>query len=72
MKAYGEVEVCIHAFLSLTLDVYGLKAPSTHTIEDWVESRVSLDALKKRKISFFPSKESIPVNVVQKNKTHIK
>jgi len=46
----GSISPCV---LSLALDVCGLRAPSTHTKKGWVESRVSLDASKERKISFF-------------------
>jgi hypothetical protein len=38
-------------FLTLALDFYGQTAPSTYSVEGWVASRASLDALKKGKIT---------------------
>jgi hypothetical protein len=49
MKAYGEVDVYIHVFL--TSEVAGgelsTSRPSSHWIEGWVSPRAGLDGVEK-------------------------
>jgi predicted oxidoreductase len=61
MKAYGGMDVYIHIFLTLELAggewsasrrgrfTPGERAPRTHWIRGWVDPRVGLDDVEKRK-----------------------
>jgi hypothetical protein len=61
MKAYGEVDIKIHIFLTSTLVrgewsasrpcryTPGKRAPGTHCIRGWVGPRAGLDDVEKRK-----------------------
>jgi hypothetical protein len=64
MKAYGEVDVQIHIFLISALvegewsaSRPGRFTPDTHWIGGWVDPRVGLDDLEKRKFLIPPGLE---------------
>jgi hypothetical protein len=69
MKAYGEVDVSIHIFLTSALAggewsasrpsrfTPGERAPSTHWIGDWVNPRAGLDDVEKREFLALPGLE---------------
>jgi hypothetical protein len=73
MKAYGEVEVQIHIFLTLALVgsewsasrpgrfIHREKAPITHWIGGWVDPRVGMDDVEKRKFLTLPGLELWPL-----------
>jgi hypothetical protein len=62
MKTYRGVEVYIQAFLSWAPDggerpasQFSRFTPCTHWSEDWVSSRVDLEAVKKKKFISLPA-----------------
>jgi hypothetical protein len=73
MKAYGGMDVLIHIFLTSTLaggewsaSSYGRftpgeKAPGTHWIGGWVDSKAGLDDVEKRKIFPLPGLKLQPL-----------
>jgi hypothetical protein len=75
MKAYGGVEVQLHAFLTSALDggewsasrsdrfTPRERAPGTHWIGGWVGPRAVLDTVVKRKIPS-PRWESNPITPI--------
>jgi hypothetical protein len=72
MKAYGEVDIYIHIFLTSALvagewsascpDRFtpGERAPGTYWIGGWVGPRAGLDDVKKRKFLTLPRLELRP------------
>jgi hypothetical protein len=74
MKAYGEVYVEIHIFLTLTLTegewsaslpgcfTPGDRAPGTHWIGGCVDSRAGLDDMEKGKFLILPGLELQPLS----------
>jgi hypothetical protein len=66
MKAYGEVDVWIHIFLTSALAggewsasrpgrfTPGERDPGTHWIGGWVDPRAGLDGVEKRKFLTLP------------------
>jgi hypothetical protein len=73
MKAYGGVGVYIHIFLTSVLAggewsvsrpcrfTPGERAAGTHWIRDWVDPRVSLDNVEKRRFLTLPGLELRPL-----------
>jgi hypothetical protein len=73
MTAYGGVDVYIHIFLTSALAggewsaslpsrfTPGERAPGTHCIGGWVNSRASLDNMEKRKFLTLPGFELQPL-----------
>jgi hypothetical protein len=73
MKAYGGMNVQIHIFLATALaggewSALGLgrftpgeKAPGTHWIGCWVDTRAGLDDMHKRKLLTLPELELRPL-----------
>jgi hypothetical protein len=69
MKAYGEVDVYIHIFLTLALAVGewsaphpcrftpGERAPGTHFIGEWVSPTASIYGVEERKFLTLPGLE---------------
>jgi hypothetical protein len=69
MKAYGEVDIQIHIFLTWVLAggdssalrpgrfTPGERIPGTHWIGGWVDPRAGLDNLEKRKFLTLPGLE---------------
>jgi hypothetical protein len=73
MKAYGEVDVYIHIFLTSALAggewpasrpisfTPGERAPGTHWIGGWVDPRARVDDVEKRKFLTLPGLEPRPL-----------
>jgi hypothetical protein len=64
MKAYEEVDVYIHIFLTSALaggewsaSRPGRFTPGAHCIGGWVDSRAGLDNVEKKKFLTFPGRE---------------
>jgi hypothetical protein len=69
MKAYGGVDIQVHIVLPSALVggewsasrpcrfTPGERSPGTHWIEGWVDFRVTLDDIKKRKFFTLPALE---------------
>jgi hypothetical protein len=74
MKAYGEVDVLIHIFLTSALVggewsasrlgscTPGERAPGIHWIGGWVDPRAGLDDLERRKFLTLPGLELRPLS----------
>jgi hypothetical protein len=74
MKAYKGVDIYIHIFLTSALVgtewsasrprsfTSGERAPGTHWIGGWVDPRVGLDDVEKRKFFTLPGLELRPVS----------
>jgi hypothetical protein len=73
MKAYGDVDIEIHIFLTSALTggewsashpgrfPPGKSAPGTHWIGGWVDPRAGLDYMEKRKFFTLPGLELRPL-----------
>jgi hypothetical protein len=82
MKVSGGVDVQIHVFLTSALvgDEWSVsrptrftseeRAPSTHSIGDWMDPRGSLDNTKKRKLSDPTQTQVLTPSVVQPVASH--
>jgi hypothetical protein len=69
MKSYGKVDVYIHIFLTLAIAggewsasrpthyTPGERAPSSVWIGDWVNARVGLDDMERKKFLILPGLE---------------
>jgi hypothetical protein len=81
MKAYGEVDVHIHIFLTSALaggkssascpgrSIPGERAPGTHWIGGWVDPRAGLDDVEKRKFLPPPGLELRPLGGPARNQS---